>query len=152
MDRVMIAAACWALLGSAHAATLYRWVSPQGVVTYQNSPPPQSAARVKVMHLGGREPIAAMRHAVSALHPVVLYRAPHCVPCRQASRYLRQRKVPFKEVDIAAGQAILRSMKAATGTTTVPTITVGKHVLVGYIPSALGDELAAAGYLKIPKS
>lgn len=151
MDRLMIAACCWALVGGAQAATLYRWVSPQGVVTYQNSPPPHSAGRVKVMHLGGREPVAAVRHAVSALHPVVLYRAPHCVPCQQVSRYLRQRKVPFKAIDVTGGQTILRAMKAATGTTTVPTITVGKHVLVGYIPSALKDELAAAGYPKTLK-
>ncbi|MHB1752950.1 MAG: glutaredoxin domain-containing protein [Acidiferrobacter sp.] len=139
------------LAGAAHGATLYRWVGPNGVVTYQNTPPPSSVHHVHVMHVRGRTSPAAVRKALSSLHPVILYRAPHCTPCRQVSAYLHRRKVPFRSIDISRGPAALQDMKHKTGSTTVPTVTVGRDVLVGYIHSALKNELAAAGYLKAPK-
>ena len=146
----MVAVGAVVLVGAAHAATLYRWVGPHGVVTYQNTPPPSSAAHVRVIHTHSNVSPSAMRKAVSAMHPVVLYRAPHCAPCRQVSAYLHRRRVPFRAVDVSRGQAALQDMKRTTGSPTVPTIMVGKQVLVGYIPSALKNELKAAGYLKGP--
>ena len=151
MRRWMVAWGTLMLMGAAHAATLYRWVGPNGVVTYQNTPPPSSATHVRVMHMRNHTSPSAVRKAVRAMHPVVLYRAPHCAPCRQVSAYLHRRGVPFRAVDVSRGQAALRDMKNKTGSTTVPTIMVGKQVLVGYIPSALKNELTAAGYLKAPK-
>lgn len=152
MTRWMTWAGILVWAGVAHAATLYRWVGPNGVVTYQNTPPPSSAHHVHVMHVHGRTSPSAVRKALSALHPVVLYRAPHCAPCREVSAYLRSRKVPFRSIDVSRGRQALRGMKKETGSTTVPTVTVGRDVLVGYIHSALKNELAAAGYLKTPKS
>ncbi|MHB8254609.1 MAG: glutaredoxin domain-containing protein [Acidiferrobacter sp.] len=151
MNRVIIGALFWGLVGCAQATTLYRWVNPEGVVTYQNSPPPQSAGKVKVMHLRARSSSTDVRKAVSAMQPVILYEAPHCVPCKAASTYLAQRKVPFKSIDVASGQAELRAMKKKTGSVTVPTLMVGKHVLVGYLQSILAEELTAAGYPPVPK-
>ncbi len=146
MKRILALVVCGACLSTASAATLYRWVSPNGVVTYQNTPPPRSARKLQVMHLGHKSSPSEVRKALSALHPVVLYAAPHCPPCRQVRAYLGRRKVPYKTIDVAGNQAALRAMKEHTGATTVPTITVGKHVLVGYIPKLLAEELTAAGY------
>ncbi|WP_298137103.1 glutaredoxin family protein [Acidiferrobacter sp.] len=151
MTRGMMSVGVLMLMGTvAHAATLYRWVDPNGVVTYQNTPPPASAGHVRVVHVGRPPSRSAVRQAVSALHPVVLYRAPHCAPCRQVSAYLHRRKIPFRAIDVSRGRSIVRAMKRKTGSTTVPTITVGKQVLIGYIPSALKNELTAAGYPKAP--
>ena len=152
MNRFIIGVLCWALVGGAQAATLYRWVNPEGVVTYQNTPPPPSAQGVKVLHLGARSSPEAIRNAVSAMQPVVLYEAPHCVPCQQVSVYLVHRKVPFKSINIASSQAVLRAMKKKTGSSSVPTIMVGKHVLTGYVRSVLADELTAAGYPRASKN
>ncbi len=152
MTRRMAWAGVLICVGAAHAATLYRWVGPNGVVTYQNTPPPSSAHHVHVMHVHGRTSPSAVRKALSALHPVVLYRAPHCAPCREVSAYLHRRGVPFRSIDVSRGRSVLQGMKQKTGATTVPTVTVGRDVLVGYIHSALKNELAAAGYLKAPKS
>ncbi len=148
MMRWMVWLGVTMLVGTAHAATLYRWVGPHGVVTYQNTPPPASAGNVHVIHLRDKTSPAAVRKALSTMHPVVLYQAPHCAPCRQVVAYLRRRKVPFRSIDVSRGQSVLRGMKDKTGSTTVPTVMVGKDVLVGYIPSALKNELTAAGYPK----
>ncbi len=135
----------WAILvGHAQAAMLYRWVGPHGVVTYQENRPPSSAAGVKAIHIkvgsGGARP------NVSQSHPVTLYEAPHCRPCAQVRAYLRRRKVSYRTRNVAKSQAVLRAMKARTGSVSVPTIVVGKHVLIGYARSVLAGELTAAGY------
>lgn len=151
MKAWIMAVALWGLLGTVQAATLYRWVSPTGVVTYQNTPPPPTVGRVKVMHLGAPSSPRVVRRAASAMQPVTLYEAPHCVPCRQARSYLRHRKIPYKRINVAASQAALKAMKGTTGSTTVPTFTVGKHVLVGYVPAVLASELTVAGYPHAPQ-
>jgi len=152
MKRIIVGFFCVASVGMAYAATLYRWVNPEGVVTYQNSPPPPSVGHVKVMHVDGHNSATSMRQALAAMHPVVLYKAPHCTPCKQVSDYLHKRRVPFKVVDVSANRAALVAMKKRTGATTVPTIMVGHHVLIGYIPAALKAELTAAGYPRAPKT
>ncbi len=150
MNRWLVFMGALLVAAGVQAATLYRWVAPNGSVTYQNTPPPASAGHVQVMHLGGHPHPGALRAALSALHPVVLYKAPHCQPCRQASAYLRGRKVPFHAIDVSRNQSALRAMKEKTGSTTVPTIMVGHHALVGFVPSVLREELTAAGYLSSP--
>lgn len=148
----LMLAVCAALALRAQAATLYRWVGPHGVVTYQDNPPPASVAGVRAIHirLGSTAPPA--RSDVSRSQPVTLYEAPHCRPCTEVRAYLHHRKVSYKAVNVAKSQAVLRAMKARTGSVSVPTIVVGTHVLIGYARSVLAGELTAAGYPRSPKS
>ncbi len=131
-------------MGACHAAALYRYVSPAGVVTYQSSPPPSSARHVQVVHLSDTFGSGSAQAAVHA-PPVVLYEAPSCPPCAIAARYLTSRKVHFKVVDVTNPKA-LAEMKSASHATTIPTIVVGKQVFVGYVESELSAALTAAGY------
>ena len=149
---LLMLAACAALGLRAEAATLYRWVGPHGVVTYQENPPPASDAGVQALHIRSGSGVPHARQAVSRAHPVTLYEAPHCPPCTEASAYLHHRKVVYKAVDVAKSQAVLRAMKARTGSVSVPTIVVGKHVLIGYSRSVLAGELTAAGYPRSPEA
>ncbi|HUW97360.1 MAG TPA: glutaredoxin family protein [Acidiferrobacter sp.] len=151
MNYIIMAVFWCGFIGYAQAATLYRWVNPEGVVTYQNTPPPQSARGVKVIHLSGHSSSAHASAGAPKGQSVVLYQAPNCTPCRQASTYLSHHKIPFKTIDVGASQAALQAMKKKTGSTTIPTITVGAHVLMGYLPSMLAKELTVAGYLPAPK-
>ena len=139
------------VFGGCHAATLYRYVNPQGVVTYQSSPPPSSAHHVHVMHFHGKSQSGGPHGASVAAAPVVLYEAPSCQPCTVAVHYLKTRGVPFRRVDVTSQKA-LAAMKRKTGSTTVPTIMVGKHILVGYVKSLVSAELTAAGYPKSAKA
>lgn len=138
--------AFWTLLiGHAQAATLYRWVGPQGIVTYQASPPPPSAAGVRVIPIRSRPRSGAPRDA-SQRQPVTVYEAPNCRPCAEVRAYLRRRRVAYRTINVAKSEAALRAMKARTGSMSVPTIVVGRDVLMGYVRSVLAGELKAAGY------
>lgn len=150
--RFAIVAICASLVGRAQAATLYRWVGPHGVVTYQENPPPSSAAGVRAIHIKVGPRSSGTHKSASRSHPVTLYEAPHCQPCAAVRAYLLRRKVAYRAVNVAKSQAILRAMKARTGSVSVPTIVVGKHVLIGYVRSVLAGELTAAGYPRTLKS
>ena len=150
--RFAMVAVCAALIGYSRAATLYRWVGPHGVVTYQESPPPQSATGVTAIHIKVGPRSSAAHKGASRSHPVTLYEAPHCRPCAAVRAYLVRRKVAYRAVNVAKSQAVLRAMKARTGSVSVPTIVVGRHVLIGYVRSVLAGELTAAGYPRTLKS
>ncbi|MHB1565784.1 MAG: glutaredoxin domain-containing protein [Acidiferrobacter sp.] len=132
---------------AAHGATLYRYVNPQGMTVYQETPPPSSARQVQ------RTPVprpSSPNRTAATQTPVVLYLAPACPPCRKAQAYLRSRGVPFTTVDVAASAAAAKAMRAQTGVETVPTIRVGTQILVGYVRSVWADALTVAGYRRRP--
>lgn len=143
------------LASPAYAARLYKWVDPQGNVTYQDQPPSEGqGGRVEEKEVrdsrggSGSDPAAA---EAAAKHPVKLYAVQRCPMCDLARSYLKKRNVPFSEVDASeknpAGQ---EEMRKSVGELIVPTITVGTKVMKGYVESLLEGELDQAGYPKTP--
>jgi glutaredoxin 3 len=63
---------------------------------------------------------------------VILFTTPSCSYCRKAKQYLRQRQVPFKNVDVSRDSAAARDMVKRSGQSGVPVIDVGGKVIVGF--------------------
>lgn len=63
---------------------------------------------------------------------VILFTTPSCSYCRKAKQYLRQRQVPFKNVDVSRDSAAARDMIKRSGQSGVPVIDVGGKVIVGF--------------------
>lgn len=63
---------------------------------------------------------------------VILFTTPSCSYCRKAKQYLRQRQVPFKDVDVSRDAAAARDMVKRSGQSGVPVIDVGGKVIVGF--------------------
>jgi glutaredoxin 3 len=68
---------------------------------------------------------------------VVLYSAPTCPYCERAKRLLRERGVPFDEVDVGSDPARRAEMVARSGRRTVPQIFIDGDPVGGF------EELAA---------
>jgi glutaredoxin 3 len=72
---------------------------------------------------------------------VVLFSTSTCSWCRRAKRYFRERRVPFKEInlerDLKAAQDIVRK----TGQTGVPVIKIGNRWIVGFDKERIEKEL-----------
>ena len=135
-----------------YAAKLYKWVDEHGNVSYQDRPPPAGAGKVEEKDLrdgrGGDSGSPASAEA-AAKSPVTLYMVPKCSSCDTARIYLKQRGVPFTEINVSeknpqAQQEMVRKI----GELSVPTITVGSKVMQGYVESLLAGELDQAGYPK----
>lgn len=148
----VIAVLALALVASpAFAGKLYKWVDESGNVSYQDRPPPEGQGRVEEREVrgsraSGGDPAA---DAAAAKAPVTLYTVPGCSSCDAARAHLKQRGVPFSEVNVSANNVdAQQEMKKKVGELSVPTITVGAKVMKGYLASLLDGELDAAGYPK----
>lgn len=63
---------------------------------------------------------------------VILFTTPSCSYCRLAKNYLRQRGVPFKDVDVSKDANAARDMVRRSGQQGVPVIDVGGKIIVGF--------------------
>ncbi len=63
---------------------------------------------------------------------VTVYTTPTCPHCRTAKRYLKERGIPFHEVDVTRSEANLQALKRKSGQTGVPVIDVNGAIVVGF--------------------
>ena len=72
---------------------------------------------------------------------VVLFSTSTCSWCRRAKRYFRERRVPFKEINLERGQKAARDVVRKTGQTGVPVIKIGNRWIVGFDKERIEKEL-----------
>ena len=63
---------------------------------------------------------------------VIMFTTPTCSFCTTAKRYLREKKIKFKEVDVSKDQKAALDMKKRSGTTGVPVILINNRPIVGF--------------------
>lgn len=132
------------------AQAQYKVVSPDGKVTYTDTPPPQASGS-KVTKLGENVNVIPqaslpleLRQATQRF-PVTLYVMKICEPCDSARSFLRQRGVPFNEKLIVSredGEAL----QSLSGGRDTPTLTIGAQVLRGLSTDTWSSYLDSAGY------
>jgi glutaredoxin 3 len=76
------------------------------------------------------------------LSRVLLFSTSTCSWCRKAKRYFKERRVPFKEVDIERDQDAARDIVRKTGQMGVPVIKIGSRWIVGFDKQQIERELA----------
>ncbi|RJF97986.1 glutaredoxin family protein [Noviherbaspirillum saxi] len=146
------------LCSAAAHAQLYKWVGPDGKVTYSDVPPRSNAAKVEnkalaVGEAGGSNLPFELAEAVKA-HPVTLYTTRDCAACDEARKFLSERGIPFSEKTVTTNDDIAQ-YKQAGGEGQLPMMTVGRNKEKGFEAGAWGNVLTAAGYpetSKLPKT
>ena len=68
---------------------------------------------------------------------VILFTTPQCSWCQTAKRFLKEKKVHFKEVDVSRDERAAKDMVRRTGQQGVPVILVNNHPVVGFDQSKL---------------
>lgn len=63
---------------------------------------------------------------------VILFTTPTCTYCRRAKKYLLERGVPFKDVDVSRDTVAARDMVRRSGQRGVPVIDIGGKIIVGF--------------------
>lgn len=158
MKRILKSGTILMLLcvGSAHAQ-LYKWVDPDGKVTYGDTPP-TSASRVetKSLTIGGVSASDFPYEIAEAMktHPVTLYTSKDCLPCDDGRKLLTERGVPFTEKTVTSS-ADIAQYRQAGGDGQLPMLAVGKYRERGFEPGAWHNALNIAGYpekSKLPRS
>ena len=139
-----------AMLGSAQAGSLYRWVDQSGNVHYGDMPA-AGAAQIEEVKTSEASAIDdadlpyETRRAREAF-PVTLYVADNCTEfCQHARDLLNQRGIPFTEKNLLS-QEDIDTFKQILGGKMVPTLAVGKNWLNGFLAEQWNSELDIAGY------
>ena len=139
-------------------AQLYKWVGPDGKVTYSDTPPPPSARQVQTKAVASAaadtsdlpyELATAARN-----HPVTLYSSANCVPCDDGRKHLNARGIPFTEKVVATNEDIAEFRKI-NSEGRLPYLTVGTQSQRGFEASLWDLALNAAGYpatSRLPKT
>ena len=73
---------------------------------------------------------------------VVLFSTSTCSWCRRAKRYLKEQRVPFKEVNVKRDPDAAKDIVRKTGQTGVPVIKIGSSWIVGFDKDRIDKELA----------
>ena len=140
-----------ALLASSASFAQYRYVAPDGTVSYSDVPPEGKASQVTVKNLPLDAPLVAASTLPYALNqastqfPVTLYTSASCASCDSARAYLKQRGVPFTEKTVGS-DADLAVVKRISGDTAVPVVLIGSKKNVGFSPTTYAGLLDDAGY------
>ena len=64
-------------------------------------------------------------------HRVLVFTTPSCPWCTRAKAYLRDRRVPFREVDVSRDPAAARDLVRRSGQMGVPVIEIDGRPIVG---------------------
>lgn len=146
-----------ALVGSAGAQSLYRWVDKDGRVHYADQPPPKGVKRLEEKKPGAGNlvetsgPSYATKEAQKNF-PVTLFVASDCgAACKSAQLFLAGRGIPFAEVAVE-GEDAANQFKGIFGGKEifVPAITVGSQKMKGFDAGSWNGLLDQAGYPKNP--
>ncbi|MBI3229060.1 MAG: glutaredoxin family protein [Burkholderiales bacterium] len=140
---------CVATLYSPFAsAQLYKWVGPDGKITYSDTPPPKTAAKVEKKNLSTGPADAGLPYEVSNAmrnHPVTLYSADKCAPCDAARQLLQTRGVPYTEKTVSSYEEQTKLQKISGGID-LPYLKVGSTERKGFESDSWNAALTTAGY------
>jgi glutaredoxin len=131
----------------------YKWVGPDGRITYSDKPPPVSAkpAENSTSSVGGTAgstntlPYALNRTAQN--YPVTLYTIKDCSSCTDGRQLLQKRGIPFVEKTVSSA-ADIEAMKKISSENSFPILTVGSQKLPGFLAESWDQALDLAGYPK----
>ena len=76
------------------------------------------------------------------MYKVLLFSTSECSWCRRAKRYFKERRVPFKEINIERDADAARDIVRKMGQRRVPVIKIGNKWIVGFDKKQIDKELA----------
>jgi glutaredoxin len=146
------------LCAASAQAQLYKWVGPDGKVTYSDTPPPPAVKRVETRTLAvGDVNTADFPYELAEAarkHPVTLYSTANCAPCDEGRSLLQARGIPFAEKTVAGNEDIVRFRKI-NSEGSLPFLVIGAGSQRGFESSQWDMALTAAGYpasSRLPKT
>ncbi len=82
--------------------------------------------------------------AAKPAHRVLVFTTPTCAWCTRAKAYLREQRVPFREIDVSRDPAAARDLVRRTGQMGVPVVEIDGRPIVGFDRSQIDRLLGLA--------
>jgi glutaredoxin len=129
-------------------AQLYKWVAPDGTVSYSDKAPPSTVAKVEKKSYTSGPSLADLPYELAQAaraNPVTLYTMQKCAACDQGRQLLNDRGIPFSEKTVSSNEDIERVQKISGGSQ-MPVIFVGRSKQTGFESGQWNSALTSAGY------
>lgn len=72
---------------------------------------------------------------------IIVYSTPSCPYCVMAKTFLKERNIPFEDVDVSRDRARAMEMVEKSGQMGVPVLDIGGNIVVGFQPNVVADLL-----------
>ena len=72
---------------------------------------------------------------------VKVYSTPTCPYCIRAKNYLKEKNIPFENIDVSSNQRELGEMMKLSGQMGVPVILIDSEVIVGFDKEKIDSKL-----------
>ena len=72
---------------------------------------------------------------------ITVYSTPACTFCRSVKRYLNEKRVNFRDIDVSRNQQAAQKMIRKSGQTGVPVIDIGGKIIIGFNKPAIDRAL-----------
>jgi len=72
---------------------------------------------------------------------IIVYSTPSCPYCVMAKTFLKERNIPFEDVDVSRDRARAMEMVEKSGQMGVPVLDIGGSIVVGFQPNVVADLL-----------
>ncbi len=72
---------------------------------------------------------------------IKVYSTPTCPWCHKVKAFLKDKRVEFEEIDVAADQEAAKKMVEKSGQMGVPQVEINGKMIVGFDQAALEEEL-----------
>jgi len=146
-----------AALAASPALAQFKWIGPDGTVTYGDRPPPdarpvgQRAATTTASAAGSGNATSGLPYELRTAaqrNPVTLYTTPDCQPCEQARDHLSKRGIPFATREVRTQQDAEAFRALGFSDLSFPALGVGRNRTVGLDTANWDRLLDIAGYPK----
>lgn len=153
--RGLTLAVALAMVGStAIAQTVFRYVGPDGRVTFSDRPPANAPATATDSSSGksarpepDSNPLPYELQQLKQKFPVTLYSAQRCGPCDAGRKLLAARGIPFTEKTVNTREDI-EAFEGVNPDNSLPLMTIGGQKVLGFSAQEWGQYLDNAGYPK----
>jgi len=82
------------------------------------------------------------KKTAGSMTTVKVYTTPTCPWCKKTKEFLKENKIPFKELNVASDEKARDAMIEKSGQMGVPVVEIGKKIIVGYDPAGIKKALA----------
>lgn len=144
----LLAMTCLVVVSNSHAAKLYKWVDANGVISYQDKPPPANAKVLSetVVKDNPVQSTSTPPTTNETLDPVQVYTVEECELCLTLLTQLEQWGIPTQEKPLQDDREIQRKILATSDSISAPAIFIGDKILTNINKTMLVQALEAAGY------
>ena len=139
---------------AAMAQTVYRYVGPDGRVTFSDRPPANAPVAVTDLSTGAppkpgtdSSPLPYELQQLTQKYPVTLYSAQRCGPCDAGRKLLAARGIPFTEKTVNTREDI-EAFERINPDNSLPLVTIGGQKVLGFSAQEWAQYLDNAGYPK----